>query len=229
MPRSQIIKEIANGNIDVAVSLKRLKVLLSDFPKPEILAWINSELNGYSDEEDIPTYRIECGQVKGVFIIGSLKYENYPIPLTSLNFEERTLLEQREVRQSVGSIIAAIQPEKPDNICYPISDSAFPILKQSSNINSILSAYTAFDKAIFVGILTALDNKILDILLLLEKEFGVLDKLDIEPESKESEAITRIENKIIQIIYTDNSIQIGDKNKIEDTKIGQFTEESNNG
>lgn len=229
MPRSQIIKDIANGNIDVAVSLKRLKVLLSDFSKPEILTWINFELNGYSEKETVPVYRIAIGQVIGTFIVGSMKYENYPIPLTSLNYEERKLFEQIEIKQSIGSIIVAAQKEDSNQLVKPLPDYTFHTLMRSSNISSILSAYVAVSKADFINVLTALDNKILDILLLLEKEFGVLDELDIEPESKGSETITRIENKIIQIIYTDNSIQIGDKNKIQDSKIGQFVEEPNNG
>ena len=60
----------------------------------------------------------------------------------------------------------------------------------------------------------------LDVMLLLEEEFGNLDDLDVDLLSKPQEKIREIEDKIFVIIYEDNSITIGDNNKMKNTSIG---------
>ena len=57
-------------------------------------------------------------------------------------------------------------------------------------------------------------------MLLLEEEFGNLDDLDVDLLSKPEEKIREIEDKIFVIIYEDNSITIGDNNKMKNTSIG---------
>ena len=44
MPRSKIIKELANGTVDTLIALKRTKVLLTEFDNVELNTWINNEL-----------------------------------------------------------------------------------------------------------------------------------------------------------------------------------------
>lgn len=53
----------------------------------------------------------------------------------------------------------------------------------------------------------------MDILLLLEKEFGCLDELDIDFTNKANEESVVIQNNIYNIMM-DNHIEIGDSNKI---------------
>lgn len=219
MPKSQIIKDIASGNTDVTISLKRLKVLMSSFSKPEILDWINAELNGYQVEKDIPDYRKQKGMVKGTYYLGTIQYSKAPIPLSVLTKEQRDLFEKVTIGQSVGSLVYGINDKTDGNFCKPIPDTFYAILMLSSNIDSILFAYTEITKTNVINIVTTIDNIILDILLLLEREFGPLDDLDININSKEQEETTIIEKKVIQIIYNDYSTSIGDYNKFKDTEI----------
>ena len=41
MPKSKIIKELANGTVDTLTALKRAKVLLSEFDNTELNNWIS--------------------------------------------------------------------------------------------------------------------------------------------------------------------------------------------
>lgn len=217
MSKSQIIKDIANGKSDVHTSLKRLKVLLINFNKPELLKWIDNEINGYPEDVNLPTYRITAGQIKGNFWVGHMHYQHSVIPITGLNLEDRKLFTSINIRESVGSIRDLLNSEK-GTFSVPLPDISFPILQSSSNIISINLAYKEFGRSDLVDMLNIIDNKILDILLLLEKEFGNLDDLDIDIQDKTKNGILFIENQILQIIF-DNSISIGDNNKIKDTDI----------
>ena len=53
----------------------------------------------------------------------------------------------------------------------------------------------------------------------LEKQFGNLDELDIDVDSKSKQEIKEITNHIYVMIYNDQSITIGDKNKIKNSNI----------
>ncbi len=58
---------------------------------------------------------------------------------------------------------------------------------------------------------------------MLEKEFGVLDDLDINWDSKTENEQNVIIEKII-VIFQDNFVTIGDGNKIKDTIIASSIE-----
>lgn len=83
-----------------------------------------------------------------------------------------------------------------------------------------------FSKSDYMKILTNVKNKLIDILLKLEKEFGNLDDLDINTESKKPKELKKLNQTIINIIYSDNSIKSGDKNKMQDTNIGSDIDEN---
>ena len=61
-------------------------------------------------------------------------------------------------------------------------------------------------------------TKILETLLFLEKEFGDLDGLDVDISIKNSEELRSIINHIEIKLY-DNSISLGDNNRIKNSNI----------
>ena len=70
-----------------------------------------------------------------------------------------------------------------------------------------------------LNIFPKIESKLLDILYFLEKQFGNLDDLDIDIESKSDEELERIINHIYVMIYNDNSVTLGNNNKIKDSNI----------
>ena len=61
------------------------------------------------------------------------------------------------------------------------------------------------------------DNQL--ILIKLDKEYGCLDDLDIDITEKDPEEVRKINAMIINYIFEDRSIKIGDKNRIDRTEI----------
>lgn len=83
----------------------------------------------------------------------------------------------------------------------------------------LLSAVVEISQTQVKNVFSRVENTVLDVLLLLEKQFGNLDDLDIDLSSKNNEEIRDITNDIMVLIYNDNSISIGDNNKMKDTSI----------
>ena len=54
MAKSNIIKDLAKGNVDVETALKELKLLLLSFPNEKLQHWVNKELSGYSKDDEVP-------------------------------------------------------------------------------------------------------------------------------------------------------------------------------
>lgn len=65
-------------------------------------------------------------------------------------------------------------------------------------------------------------SKILDILIMLEKKYGNLDDYTINF-GKEDERV-EVSQMVVNIIHNDNSISIGDNNKISKSEIGENNE-----
>ncbi len=83
----------------------------------------------------------------------------------------------------------------------------------------ITSATVNFNMPDVYNIFPKVENKLLDILRYLEKQFGNLDDLDIDLDSKSKDEVNEIKSHIYVIIYNDQSISIGDNNKIKNSTI----------
>ena len=82
----------------------------------------------------------------------------------------------------------------------------------------ILNASVLIDSTLALRVLSIIENKLLETLLLLEKEFGCLDELDIDTSSVNSYDKERIAEQINLIIF-DKRVHIGNDNKIKNTDI----------
>lgn len=219
MAKSKVIKDFVKNNINVEVALKQLKVLLCDFDKDEIKNWIDCELQGYKgDNFELPEYRICNGILKGTFLNYNVKASNVAIPLSS-NMDEkiRELCSRVEFPQGVAALedmCNQIQNNE-GSIGKQIPPDVLPYIQNYSNISMtcLLSAQIEVSPTAVRNMISNIQNRILDILLLLEKEFGCLDDLDIDFSEKTEESLVILQNNIFNIIV-DNHVEIGDENKI---------------
>ena len=91
------------------------------------------------------------------------------------------------------------------------------MLQASTNAH-ITDAYVDIDLGMVSDIISKVKTKILETLLFLEKEFGNLDGLDIDISTKTEEELKSIIQHI-QVNLYDNSIAIGNNNKIKNSNI----------
>lgn len=223
MKRSKIIVELIKDTISVVQAMDILNLLLQDNNDKKIKDWINSEVNGYNENDNIPDYRILDAEIVGNYIVGNmyngLQCTNQTIPIKS---EYTKTLKKIEVSSGLNEILQLSLAEKGNEEHSLIMPLNVVMAQQATIINGqIISANRRLTIYAYTNILNKLKSKVLNILIELEKKYGNLDDYYIDFANKKEEK--EINKTIINIIH-DNSIKIGDKNKIESSNIGDSNE-----
>lgn len=220
MARSKVIKDLASGKVPIDVAMKQLKVLLTDFEKPEILKWVDSELQGYDVDDCLPNYRILKGNLVGNFLNYYTKATHVSIPLSA--DAPKGLVElcsHVKLYESLSGLKTLISSD--EELGMQINALLLPDIQKYSLISmtALLNASVIFSKIQVQDVLSKTENKMMGIFLLLEKEFGNLDEMDIDLSMKTKDELSSISNTIMVTIYNDNSIRVGNDNKMIGTNI----------
>lgn len=212
MARSKIIKDFTSSNISMDIALKQLRVLLDDIGDDSSIDWVKNELTGYRHEDtSIPSYRKVTGVLIADYLVGHMHYQNNSLPLHHLDEESRKNLLEARLPQSVSTLENIINNNK--YLSLHVLPEFFPRIQKGSNAR-IINAHISISFTDVKDILSTINNKILEILLLLEKEFGNLDDLSIDISLKEPDELNTIVQNINMTLY-DNSITVGNNNKIK--------------
>lgn len=216
MQRSKVIIELIKDEINVAQAMDILYVMLQDIDDKKIKKWLNNEINGYSDKDKVPDYRILETNIVGTYIAGNYKCTNQPIPIKPELIKEYTKTTMRSGLNEIVQMAKAENENENHNLVIPMHSL---LAEHISLINGeVISANKQLSVYAITNILNKLKRKVLDIFMKLEKEYGILDDyyIDFSNKKTEKEVVKIINN----IIYTDNSVHIGNENKIEKSNVG---------
>ena len=210
MAKSKIIKELANKEISLEVAFNRLLIIASDIGNTDLIDWATNELNGYPNGSKMPKYREgKMGHIVYSGINGRLQVKNQPLPLSVFDKEILDYIKVKHFPQDIATIEQFAFGDNGE-IGLDLTELAGNVYKNSSI--QCISISMKFPKEMFLGILSAIRTKLLKIFIELDKDFGCLDNLDIDTDGRE---LKEINNKLSIIIYEDNSITIGDNNKLK--------------
>lgn len=216
MAKSKVIKELANNEITLEVALNRLLIIASDIENEELALWAEKELNGYSKDDNIPDYRvIKSTRILYSGINGSYQVKRQPLPLRELLGKEPEFF-YVNFYEGIGMIEGSMKENKDDEYGIDLTYLAGTVYKMSGI--QCLSITQVIPINSFNNMMNIIKTTLLKIFIKLDKSFGNLDDLDIDISTKDSHEVEKINTVINQYIYTDNSIKIGDKNKISDSK-----------
>jgi len=225
MAKSKIIKDIANGTIDTFTALKRAKVLFTELGDDSLLNWVNYELAGYPTDATLPDYRIERGVLKGSYFKGSMashmKWNDVSIPLGKMPKDISDNFLSVPFYDGVNALKQLVDVAENGQLGKTIPADLFPYIAKYNEdpYMMIISARVVVSAHCVTNIFSVIESRLLDVLILLEKEFGVLDDLDIDTSTKSPEDVQSIVHKVQLIIYNDQSIHIGDGNKFKDSNV----------
>lgn len=221
MARSQLLRDAVSGKESIENILMRLRVILSDLKNENIMNWVNGELGGYKDKKVLPPYRILIGNITGTYLVNfTTQYTNHPVPLQFLiSKEQKDELSTIRMKDGIGTIQNILQGEHresygrviPTEYCHTISTDDLQIAGMR-----VLVPSNRLD-----GIVSQVKIKLVDVIMELEKEFKNLDELDIRSQMEENNSASHVINIIENIIY-DESINVGDKNKINQSSFGHL-------
>lgn len=231
MAKSKIIKDLANSTVDVMAALKRAKVLFAELNNEELLNWVNYELMGYPPGADLPDYRIEHGTLRGSYFKGSMaqhmKWTDVSIPLGKMPEDLKKDILEVQFRESVSALKQLSETNENGRLEKIIPADFFPAIATFNNdpYMIIIAARVVVGAQCIPNIFSVIENRLLDALIIMEKEFGNLDDLDIDISQKTNDELQEIIKNLYVIIYNNQSVNIGDNNKIKDSQIASTIEE----
>lgn len=210
MAKSEIIKELVNDEINIQKALYRLLLIANSIKDYKLVKWIESELNGYKSEDELPDYRI----VRTSYITysgrnGIYEVKNKPLPFTYIPEEYRENAFNNYVIEGVDALEVLSKTDK--ELIRDLTSYSSLVYKESGircfNISAV------YDTSIYINILSNIKTRLIKVLLILEEDFGCLDNLDISKEKIDRVDIDEVYKKIEITIY-DNSVKIGNGNDI---------------
>lgn len=216
MARSNIIKNFINSSMDISTALQNLIAILYCLDDKNLIDWANKELSGYYEGDKLPEYRKLKGRVMASFLVGYVQYPKTQFGIGHLDEDMQENLLNTYIYSSI-STLENMKNKEGVRIGKPIPPELYPLLQKNTNAH-ITEATVDIDIGRINDLISKVRTKILETLLYLEKEFGNLDDLDIDISTKSKEELTSI-IKHIQINLYDNSITIGNNNKIKKSDI----------
>lgn len=214
MAKSTIIKELANNQISMEVALQRLMIIASDLGNEELFTWAETELHGYSDNDALPEYRnirSTCFVYSG--INGRFKVTNCPFTFTNVLEEKLSDIYNVPIMDSISSLQNFI--DHPDKQSYRRDFSMLNgyVLKRTGI--QCTSIYQTVPLNFLQKILSQIKTILMSVFLKLDKEYGCLDDLDVDITKKSLEEVEKINKIVNNYIFVDNSVNVGDKNKLK--------------
>ena len=218
MAKSKLIKELANGKVDLATAFNRLLIIANDIENEELELWAERELNGYHNFNDLPEYRIiNAPNLQYTGINGSFKVTNVPLPHNYLSPETLEAVIQIGVFESIKELEKYSQLT--ESVYRDRTALAGEVLERTGGVRCV-SIKQMINTQQYTGVLSNIQTKLIRVLLKIDKEYGNFDELDVAITDKTPEELRTINIQINKLIYGDNSIKIGDNNKIDKSKIG---------
>jgi hypothetical protein len=167
-----IINSLADDTKSLTGALLKTKILLHKLGAPELVAWVNSELNGYTNSEELPPYRIVHGVVKANVSNIAMRYSDHPIPVMHLVKKARENLERPELGMPIATMESLTQGEG-SSVTRPIPmEFNHKLGEKLGHGFHVESAWIEIAKSAVVGILGQVRSRLLDFLLELRDKAG---------------------------------------------------------
>ena len=99
---TDIIELLSSEQGNLTDALIKTKVLLHKLGEKQLIEWVNNELNGYEDSDDVPSYRVLPAQVMANLVSIAWQVQAHPIPLAHLSEEQQESLRLMKMRNSLA-------------------------------------------------------------------------------------------------------------------------------
>lgn len=219
---SEIINDLINSEKSLTSPLLKTKVLATKLKNTELLKWVNNELAGYNENDDtLPEYRKTVAMLKGTYKNGYQLYNNQPLAITALPTELAAEFLNTNLIMSVESIESLLSDGNAGVLHMPLPAEICNLIAKGYRLMGnpffeVLSANKEMSKSGFVQILSEIRSKLLDLMLIIDEEYGKEDITNLIQDKKQEINDLIIKNMSNNIITGDgNILNSGDNNKIQ--------------
>lgn len=212
-----IINELADSRISLTSPLLKTKVLATRIKNDCLLAWVDSELSGYTNPEDLPGYRSFHCSLTGTYLNGYTTFSNQALPASVLPASIRDMYCTMDFAQSVEAL-ESLKSKDGGVLHVSLNAEMISVLenylkKMNNPFLQILAAHKSLPDTSLNQILSVIRSKLLDFMLKLEEEFGT--STDIQILQRSNKKITSIMNQTIVTNGNGNLLNTGDSAKIK--------------
>ncbi len=207
-----IIEELVSQKSNLENVLIKTQVLAFKLKNDNLKNWVNNELNGYDDQEEIPEFRIVGTQVKGHLFQG-LGFGGYQqlldtvLPIESLRNEELKFLREHKFEARISQLQELSKSK--DGLIAELPYSFLVQMSKKMSPWEVIKAWKVIPPSAITGILSSIKSSLMNFLLELKEELGD-DKIPLM--EKENKIDKIIEKNIGRIKAEHVNISFGDKN-----------------
>lgn len=206
----EIVDILSSTDGILSEALIKTKVLLHRIGQKDLVTWVNKELNGYDDEDDLPDYRIVRAQVLVNATNGAYEANSQPVPLGHLDEDYRKRLEKGVMPQSLA-VIEEFTANKEGSLQSHIPMEMYGLLSEKlANGYMVQRAWCEVPMASASNILMQVRSRLLDFILELSSEFSAATT---DEEIKDKASNFDAANLFNHTIFGDNTtIVVGSEN-----------------
>lgn len=177
----ELVTLLSDEKSSLPGALLKTKVLLYQIGQKELVEWVNKELNGYVDNDELPEYRIIHTKVVGTVVNIAYRYQNFDLPTMHLEEKWRRRFTQARLGQSLGSL-ERLQEGDGQSISFPVPVELTSLFtKALERGNHVESAICVANISQIDNIFTQVRSRLLDFVLQLKDEFGDLPEEEVKP------------------------------------------------
>ena len=221
---SQLMKDVANPTQSLSSILLQARLLARELRSHELNKWVQLELNGYTEIEEVPDYRIVRPRFFGHFN-GSFGSATRNVPLSTSAFpdEIRDLVANFPMTQNIAAIEQLLAS---DTEVYNIPQSgevveAFRMYDVQITMQILNHVNGMFTKPAVAGILHTIRTRLLEFLIQLADQHPELETDDSAPNNIPAPHVTRATQTYILHNSNLNLIQQGENSMGDIYNAGQ--------
>lgn len=207
----------ASGDASLADVLRKCLVLAYDLRNAPFQAWVDQELDGYSADAVLPTYRSSLSAaVKANAINLAYRYSNVVVPAAAMPEDLHDSLSSIDFRQSVGEleeIVSSARARGDGSVRVNIDATVWGVVEFENDFN-VTDMWREISVAQVAGVLDVVRTAALRFAL----GIGHLEESSDRPAEARQETITNIFQTLVQggVVsiagHADQVLQIGEIN-----------------
>jgi hypothetical protein len=218
-----LLDEIINLSVDnkqsITTLLRKCILLAHQLKNERLRKWANEELDGYSDTENLPEYRILRATATGLFVgPGWLRVEQ-GIPSVRLEKDHRKFGETVYVAQPVGTLEEMIKSRPDAELSVPWNPNLVAYYREKLRSGwQLFSAHQDVPRTAISGLVDTVRTRVLNMALEIQTELGEKDEdlKEITPEESK-----KVDQTIVNNIYGGNVYLSGGNSTMTATTIQQ--------
>ena len=196
-----LLRDIQEAAIDeqsqVATLLRKCKVLAARLGSEEFSRWIDNELNGYENLDQLPPYRVlnvrSYGEFVGPF---GRQMKNAPIPPSALPEVLREGIQTSKIGMPISTLTSLSTDETSSRLSWPPDVVSIYGGRIYEGMNCLI-AWQLLPRSALLAILDTVRTRVLNFALEIEKEYPNAGEAAINANPVPEEKVSQVFNTFI--------------------------------